>query len=52
MAHNVLHLKLLPGSYCILYTTKCFFKVGKGGELFLAGGDFPPLSSHVFWKAK
>lgn len=29
-----------------------FLKVGKGVELFLAGGDFPPLSSHVSWKTK
>jgi len=29
-----------------------FLKVGKGVELFLAGGDFPPLSSQVSWKTK
>lgn len=34
MAHIVLHLKLLPGSYRVLYTIKCFQKLAKELDYF------------------
>lgn len=52
MVHAALHLDLLPGFLLSTVYNQVFLKVGKGVELFLAGGDCPPLSSHVSWKTK